>query len=317
MLISVALCTYNGARHLPAQLDSLLAQDVPELEIVVRDDASSDETWAILVEYAQRDARLRPYRNPRNLGFRANFEATLRNCRGVLVAPCDQDDVWQADKLSRLVTRLMERPRSLMAYCDSSLIDADGAPLGRRISDRLRMGDQNDPAAFTFVNCVSGHAMLFRRELLDHALPLPEGVFHDWWLAFVAAGLGGVVYEPAALIGYRQHGSAVTDFAGARRQADGYGLAKHADVQARLDAFAAWTKGQGSADGPFFGALAQRWRAARRQWISPRLVGLLWRHRHRLFAQQSDRRGRHARRALATFWGLRLKRWTQPRAYRE
>lgn len=53
MLISVALCTYNGARHLRAQLESLLAQDAPELEIVVGDDASEDRTWAMPSDHAR------------------------------------------------------------------------------------------------------------------------------------------------------------------------------------------------------------------------------------------------------------------------
>ena len=194
-LISVALCTYDGERFLRPQLDSLLGQDHEALEVVAVDDASLDGTWAILEAYAARDPRLRVFRNPENLGFRRNFERAMGLCRGELIAPSDQDDVWRSEKLRRLSAAL---GNAAAIYCDSELIDAQGQPLGRRLSQLLPMGPIDDPATLLFDNCVSGHALLFRRSLLERALPVPEGVFHDWWLAFVAAGAGGVAYWPAS-----------------------------------------------------------------------------------------------------------------------
>jgi hypothetical protein len=62
------------------------------------------------------------------------------------------------------------------------------------------MQDVCDPVAFVIDNCVSGHAMLFRHELLATALPVSDGLFHDWWLAVVAASLGGIAYCPKTLV---------------------------------------------------------------------------------------------------------------------
>ena len=69
----------------------------------------------------------------------------------------------------------------------------------------------DDPVAFAFGNRVSGHAMLFRRELLERALPAPLGFFYDWWIAAVAASVGGVVSCERSLVLYRQPGGNVTD----------------------------------------------------------------------------------------------------------
>ena len=214
-LISVALATYNGARHLEAQLASVFAQTWPKLEVVAVDDASSDGTWELLQQAALRDPRLRVERNEANLGSAANFERAMSLCRGEYIAPCDQDDVWHHDKLHTLFDAIGDHT---LAYADSALIDENGASLGMRMSDRFGMAHGSDPLAFAFWNSVSGHAMLFRRELLHAALPLRGGRFHDWWLAFVAASIGSIVYVPRPLVDYRQHERSQTDVALRRRQ---------------------------------------------------------------------------------------------------
>ena len=92
-LISVALCTYNGERYLREQLNSLFSQTYSNMEIVAVDDASTDRTVDLLREYERRDARLRVVVNTRNIGFIRNFERAISLCNGVLIAPCDPDDV--------------------------------------------------------------------------------------------------------------------------------------------------------------------------------------------------------------------------------
>jgi len=313
-LISIALCTYDGERYLREQLDSLLAQDWPRLEIVAVDDASRDATPAILADYAARDPRIRVDRNPVNLGFSANFERTLRLCRGELVAPCDQDDVWHPGKLTALQRALGGRAA---AYCDSELVDEAGRSLGRRLSEKLRMAPVDDPAAFLFSNCISGHALLLRRALLDRALPIPEGVFHDWWLGFAAACAGGIAYCPEPLVRYRQHGRSVTDIAGRRRVAHaerplGFRRAAVEATERRLRAFAAHP------DAPrpeLLREVLAGWLDWRGRWLAPGLAALLVRHRHAVFAMKHDVRARRLRSALGLLWGLRLKRLLGPHAY--
>lgn len=212
--VSIALSTYNGERFLRAQLDSLLAQTVADLEIVVVDDGSCDATPRILDEYATRDARLRWSSNPGNLGPTRSFERAFSQCRGAFIAPCDQDDVWDARKLEVLLGAIDGVD---LAYCDSEYIDGDGVPLGGRLSCHRRMLDGRDPLPWLFSNTVSGHAMLVRRSLVDAARAAPAGAYFDWWLALCAAGRGGVRYVPEPLVRFRRHEAAYSPVGPTRR----------------------------------------------------------------------------------------------------
>ncbi|MDE2149827.1 MAG: glycosyltransferase [Gammaproteobacteria bacterium] len=315
-LISVALTAFNGERYLRGQLDSLLAQDYPDFEIVAVDDASADSTGEILDSYSAREPRLRCYRNERNLGVVGNFARAFARCRGELIAPCDQDDLWLPDKLSRLAGALTAAdPAVMMAYCDSELLDEYGGSLGRRVSGKLVLTGIDDPLGFAFGNCVSGHAMLFRRELLERALPFPAAVFYDRWLAFAAAAIGRIVYVDAVLVRYRQHAAAQTDFAGRRGRRRGPRGDKRAAMDLigrQLAAFAGYTQGREAA---LFGCIHRLWQAGEQQWICWRLTALLIRYRHRLYAFHRNRGWRRLRRAVKYWPGLRLKRLLLPHRY--
>lgn len=204
-LVSIALCTYNGALYLREQLDSLTAQQDVALEIVAVDDGSRDQTRAILREYAALDSRIRCFDNERNLGPTVSFERAMSLCRGEFIAPCDQDDIWHPGKLGRLLAAIGEYD---LAYCDSEFVDAQGHASGRRISDGRTMIAGTNPIAFLFANSVSGHAMLLRRDLFERARPFPANVYHDWWLALCAAGREGIEYLDEPLVHFRRHESA-------------------------------------------------------------------------------------------------------------
>lgn len=204
--VSVALCVHNGERWLREQMDSVLAQEAVELEVVALDDASSDGSLALLREYADRDPRVRVEVNETNLGHLRSFEKCMSLCTRPLIAPCDQDDVWESDKLATLARALGDAD---LAYCDSEYIDEGGNALGKQLSDDLApMLAGNDPLRFAFRNTVSGHALLVRREAFESAKPFPTLLFHDWWLALRAAGGNGVVYVDKPLVRFRRHASA-------------------------------------------------------------------------------------------------------------
>src|SRR3712207_2934774 len=91
-LVSIILATYNGASFLTEQLDSLFQQTYPFYEVVAVDDQSTDETFAILQDFALRHPTMRVYQNKKNLGFIKNFEHACSLAQGALIALCDQDD---------------------------------------------------------------------------------------------------------------------------------------------------------------------------------------------------------------------------------
>ncbi len=298
-LVSVALCTYNGGPYLEEQLASLRAQTWQRLEIVAIDDASTDNTWDILQRAAASMPALRIRRNERNLGFAANFERAMALCKGDLIAPCDQDDIWLPTKLETLVRAIGTHT---LAYCDSRLVDPNGQSLGERVSDRVRMVQGSDPLPFTFWNCISGHAMLFRRELLARALPIRGARYHDWWIVFVAASLGSIVYVDEPLVAYRQHARSQTDFMLLRGQ--------------RIDRVAKWQmhvdwlhtlSGLPSPHQATFRRLHELASARLHQWFCVEWVRYLHAHAGRLMAM--NRRESFGRFAFKQFFGIQWRRY--------
>lgn len=201
-LISVAMSVYNGARYLSEQLDSVLAQRGVALEVIAVDDGSTDDSVAVLRDYARRDARVQVHLNPSNLGPTRSFERAMALGRGELIAPCDQDDRWHPDKLASLLGAL---GKTDLAYCNSRYIDAQGVANGRCVADDLVMMAGQRPLSFVLVNSVSGHAALLRRSLFDSARPLPPELYYDWTLALFAAARHGIVYVDRPLVEFRRH----------------------------------------------------------------------------------------------------------------
>ena len=202
-LISIVMATYNGEKYLREQVDSLLAQSYPTLEFIFVDDASSDSSLAILQEYASQDERIRLVTNPENKGLLATFETGIRAAKGEMIALSDQDDLWMPNKIRLLAGAIGSHS---MIYADSALTDAAGLVTGK-FSNRNHLCDYPTGLHYVFGTKAMGHAMLFKREIIDIALPFPDFVGHDFILGFAAAALHGVSYFPATLVNYRQHSS--------------------------------------------------------------------------------------------------------------
>lgn len=216
--VSVALCTRNGAAYVGEQVRSILSQQPPPAEIVVGDDASTDDTLAVIeqaVADSGVDVRLRIQRRQAPLGVVGNFAATIEACTGDLVALSDQDDVWAPGKLAALAARFVADPELLLVHTDARLVDTDGAPLGLRLLEALeateaeRAGLESGDAYAVLLrrNLVTGATVVFRRSLAESAAPFPADWVHDEWLAVLAAALGRLRLDPEPRIDYRQHGA--------------------------------------------------------------------------------------------------------------
>src|SRR5665811_477003 len=125
-LVSIVMATYNGEKYLRQQLDSILEQTYQHFELIVVDDASTDETLSILEEYAALDDRIHVFPAERNLGLVPNFERGLRLAEGDFIALSDQDDIFRKDKIELLLTALKDHPKRDLVLSDLSLIDANG-----------------------------------------------------------------------------------------------------------------------------------------------------------------------------------------------
>ena len=221
--LSVALCTHNGGQYLEQQLLSILNQSVPPQQIVVSDDASTDDTLGVLdrvmaawrVDHPTVAVELIVLRNDRALGVTANFEQALAACSGDLVLLSDQDDVWLPDRLRRMLAEFTARPTLQLLHADARLVDAEGEPLGLTLLDTLGISVADRAAvhsgravdALLRRNIVTGATMMVRRDLVQAARPFPAEWVHDEWLAMVAAATGLVDLLEEPLTDYRQHGA--------------------------------------------------------------------------------------------------------------
>ena len=207
-LVSVALCTYNGVNHLTEQLQSILNQSFRNLEVVVVDDKSSDGTVELVHAYMKEfPNRIKFYQNNTNLGFNKNFEKALSLCSGDLIAISDQDDIWMPDKISLQVKNLKN---NLLIYHDSLMVNENGESLDIKISSLRNMYQGDNPNVFIFNNCVSGHSILMKRELLKYLFPFPKMLYYDWWIAYQATQFGSLNYIDKCLVHYRQHDNTIT-----------------------------------------------------------------------------------------------------------
>lgn len=216
--LSIALCTHNGAKYLAELLDSLSNQGQLPNELVVSDDASSDATLSILEDYRSRAPfSVRLLANRQRQGVIKNFETALSACTGDYIAPCDQDDVWNPDKLEKLVAlvRHMETEPGhgpYFAHTDVELVDSNLNRMGVSYLEHqgLKPADFQQYRTLAVQNYIPGCSTLFTRDLLTYALPIPEAaVMHDWWLALLASMAGEIRYDPSRTVLYRQHGENV------------------------------------------------------------------------------------------------------------
>jgi rhamnosyltransferase len=203
--VIVLLSTYNGGAYLVEQLYSLSAQCDVDVEIIVRDDGSTDETVNILNEWQSRGA-LRWY-SGENLGSAGSFMDLLYNAPDAdYYAFCDQDDVWFPDKLQRAVRMLKEDGNEnapTLYFSAQTLVDSDKNIIGYNIPERL----------FTFGesilrNPASGCTMVFGRDFRNLIVrERPDYVYmHDMWLYMVCLSVGGaLLFDPVPSMLYRQH----------------------------------------------------------------------------------------------------------------
>lgn len=201
-LVSIALCTYNGEQFLVEQLDSIVNQTYPNLEVIIVDDGSKDETISILQSYSKKHTNIKIYQNEVNLGYIKNFEKAITLCSGEYIALSDQDDIWILNKIELQVEEI---GNNILIYHDSEFVNQQGASLNKKMSDILKMYEGESYRPFLFFNCLSGHECLFHKSLIAASIPFPKEIFHDRWLAFTATNRGSIKYLDVPLVKYRQH----------------------------------------------------------------------------------------------------------------
>jgi glycosyltransferase involved in cell wall biosynthesis len=202
-LVSIAITTYNGEKFLREQLNSIYNQTYKNIEVVACDDCSKDSTPQILEEYKQKYG-LKYYINEKNLGLNKNFEKVLKLCKGEFIAISDQDDIWLTEKLEILINEIGD---ATLIHCDSSIINQDGEMLYVSGKNKAKVREMclNSDKYVEIVSFIAGHSMVFAKNLLEKALPLPPQEDYDRWLPVVAAKMNGIKYIDKPLVLHRYH----------------------------------------------------------------------------------------------------------------
>jgi glycosyltransferase involved in cell wall biosynthesis len=207
-LVAILLSTYDGAKFLPAQLESFLSQTHTNWTLHWRDDGSSDDSVQVVRAFAEGAAsgRCVCWPSGARLNATGSFLSLLRRARATparFFAFSDQDDVWLPAKLSRGVAALPEATPTLYC-CGHILVDGELRPIGQSAPLRRQPGFL--PALTQ--NIAQGCTIIVNRAAADLILAIepPPDTVHDWWCYLVVTAAGGqVVADPTPSLLYRQH----------------------------------------------------------------------------------------------------------------
>ncbi len=213
MTISVVMASYNGAKYISYQIESILCQLSPEDELIISDDSSTDATLEIISSFD--DKRIHVVHNQGAHGVVNNFENGLNFAKGKYIFLSDQDDVWSEDKTSKILPYFQKGYDCVVhdAYITGETID----------SVKGTFFEQRVPRIAFFRNLVRnpyvGCCMAFDRKILERALPFPKGIpMHDSWIGMVAEKFYNVIFLDEPLIYYRRHGGNASPTTGRSNQ---------------------------------------------------------------------------------------------------
>lgn len=209
MLVSIVLPTFNGARYLAEAIDSCLSQTYQDIELIVVDDASTDETASVL--QAIEDPRVSCFKNPVNLGLPRSLNVGFANSRGQYLTWTSDDNLYQPTAVETMVAYLEEHPEVAFVYADYAVIDEEGS-----LVNTLQL----PPPESLQECCCIGACFLYRRAVYemvgeyDPAMTLAED--YDYWLRvyrqFRMARISELLYK------YRKHKRSLTTQEGLDRQ---------------------------------------------------------------------------------------------------
>lgn len=216
--MSVALCTCNGKAYLREQLDSIALQSRPIDELIVCDDASTDDTLDVVRAFQQ--SKNLPFEvqlvvNPARLGVTQNFAQAVGACTGEFIFLADQDDVWASQKVEKLLALLQADSACAAAFCDAEVCDGTLKPMGHGLFEAVwftqaeqQMVQQGRAIeAFARHAIAAGTTLAFRRAFVDLLLPIPDlRNAHDIWISTMLACVAPVAFTNDRLVKYRVHG---------------------------------------------------------------------------------------------------------------
>lgn len=209
--IVILLSTYNGEKYLKEQLDSIQNQSYQGIEIIARDDVSSDSTVEILKSYG-----VKLIETKQNLGAKRSFAELLKyavaNREAEYFMFCDQDDVWYSDKVEKTLSKIHKMENKfgrvpLLVHTNLEIVDENLHTLSSSMWEyEYILPQYNSLNRLLIQNTVTGCTVIINRALAKKCLHIPDNaIMHDWWIGLVASYFGKIGYIEESTIKYRQH----------------------------------------------------------------------------------------------------------------
>lgn len=211
------MATYNGAKYIEDQINSIQAQTITDWSLLIRDDGSRDDTFGKIIDFSQKDNRIILLQDGLgNLGISQNFACLMQvalNEEADYVAMSDQDDVWHPEKLQYLLGEIKRIESDnitcfpVLVHSDLEVVNEAMRTINPSFMDYAGISPSQPRLEYLLCqNIVTGCTCLINRTLLKLALPIPHEVpIHDWWLALLALSYGKIGYIEQPLVRYRQH----------------------------------------------------------------------------------------------------------------
>lgn len=211
--VAIVIATYNGANYVREQLDSILLQSYKNFRVYISDDGSTDGTIQIVTGI--KDERIIYLGKNPIPGVVRNFNAGLMSTVEDVIFLSDQDDIWPRDRLEKMMQFYKEKHsdnQPFLTYTDMTLVDSLGRIIDSSLYENIVVNPKyNQELHYLTWRCTAyGCTMMFNRDLLNIALPLPDDeitTMHDNWLILCAALKGKVCYYNYQSLFYRQHES--------------------------------------------------------------------------------------------------------------
>jgi glycosyltransferase involved in cell wall biosynthesis len=210
--VSIGMPVFNGEKYLRQALDSILAQTYQDFELIISDNASTDDTPHICRAYAAKDNRIRYYRNKNNLGATRNFNRVFELSLGVYFKWAAYDDVISPDFLSKCVRVLDQDPSIVLCHSKTARIDENGVVVGAYDS---ATNDSREPhERLRGILSKKGFPwMIFgvmRADALSMTPLLRDYIGSDWNLLAEISLIGRIYEIPEYLFFRRDHPDAYT-----------------------------------------------------------------------------------------------------------
>lgn len=200
--VAVVMSTYNGAKYIKEQIDSILNQTYKNIEIVIRDDGSSDNTVKIIESYQKKHTNIKLITG-KNLGFIKSFFELLRLVEADYYSYADQDDIWMPNKIELAVEGLssLDESKPNLAFGNSDYYDENMNLIGE--------GDKHRKYSFRmalFACVTQGMTMTINKTTRDYIVKNPPKTcfFHDWWTYLICVGMGNIAYSDTTTVKYRR-----------------------------------------------------------------------------------------------------------------